>query len=413
MQLNDRASVAASAAAAWSKRENRERLPAELVELATRIRVAGSGTPIKERWIKGPGAPLITALDSLASNPGAETIESVRREVLRSKTADPILQIWRRAYEAEKQGAAVTEEMEKIPTRAARLTHWKSGRPASLPATLDVVGAFDGDDTHPVWAFLKEFEEWSERWAIYRDKDAPALEQTANTEGTHALRCLQQAAEALPQCEQKTWFQAFVKSSAVNEPWPVDEMTERAATWRPDRLEAEIEKLDAQLERGTFETVREQWLERVTHDSEVLRSLDALRDHYSRNGQRIEEDGYADFERALKAQPIWITDAMSTQSIPMQPGLFDIVVIDDATRWTLTDVLPLIFRAKRLVTIADPERSPKPDRLGVETERTLATRFGVEEWIELLGHVGNDAYKATMNTLPGRQADVISLLENG
>jgi hypothetical protein len=77
-KLGEKATVAASAATAWRKRETKERLPGELAELATQIRAAGAGTPIKERWMNGTGASLIAALDSVASNPGVETITAVR-----------------------------------------------------------------------------------------------------------------------------------------------------------------------------------------------------------------------------------------------------------------------------------------------------------------------------------------------
>jgi len=295
--------------------------------------------------------------------------------------------------------------------RAARLSHWKSRRPASLPTALEVADAFDGDESHPVWVFLQKCEAWSQRWATYRDEDAPALEQTANAEGAGAIRRIGEAAEALPKSKERTWLEAFASGSAVNEPWPVDNLTELAALWRPDRLQEAIERIDGQLERITFESAREQWLERVARDAEVLRSLDALRDHYRHNRQRIEENGYALFKQALKAQPVWVTAAMSAQSIPMQPGLFDLLVIDEATQFTLTNMLPLIFRAKRLVVIGDPEQLPSMESIGVETERTLAARFGVEEWAEHLGHVGNDVYKTAVGALPRRQADVISLVE--
>jgi len=218
--------------------------------------------------------------------------------------------------------------------------------------------------------------------------------------------------EALPNSKERAWLEAFASGSAVNEPWPVDKLTELAALWRPDRLQAAIERIDEQLERITFESAREQWLDRVASDAQVLQSLDALRDHYRRNCQRIEENGYAHFEQALKAQPVWITASMSAQSIPMQPGLFDLLVIDEATQCTLTDMLPLIFRAKRLVVVGDPEQLPSIESIGVEAERTLAARFGVETWAEHLGHVGNDVYKTAVGTLPRRQADVFSLVED-
>jgi hypothetical protein len=410
-KLSEKASLAASAAAAWSKRETRERLPGELVDLAAQIRAAGAGMPIKERWMNGAGAPLIAALDSVASNPGVETITAVRSQVLGPTAADPILENWRRAYQAENERVAIAEEMERIPSRAARLSHWKSRRPASLPAALEVADAFDDDDSHPVWAFLQKCEAWSQRWATYRDEDAPALERTANTEGAGAIRRIGEAAGALPKSKERTWLEAFASGSAVNEPWPVDNLTELAALWRPDRLQAAIERINQQLERITFESAREQWLDRVASDLEVLRSLDALREHYRGNRQRIEKNGYAHFEQALKAQPVWVTAAMSAQFIPMQPGLFDLLVIDGATQCTLTNMLPLIFRAKHLVVIGDPEQLSSIGSIAVEAERTLAARFGVETWVERLGHVGNDVYKTAVGTLPRRQADVISLVE--
>jgi len=408
-KLNAKASVAGAAAAAWSKRENRERLPAELMELAGQIRAAGAGTPIKERWMSGAGAPLMAALDALAGDPGAETVAAVRRELRNSVEADPILKNWRRAYKAEKQCGDIAEQMEKIPSRAARLEHWESRRPTSLPATLDIAGAFDDDDSHPVWAFLKAGEEFSQSWASFRDKEAPALERTANAEGETAIRRIGEAAQALPKGKEKAWLESFASGPASSEPWPVEEITEKAARWRPERLQAEIENIDAQLDRITFETAKERWLDRVAVDAEALRSLEALRDHYERNGQRIEEDGYPHFDQALKVQPLWVAAPMSAQFLPFRSGLFDLLVIDNAKKCTLTSMLPLIFRAKRLVVIGDPEQPPSPDSLGAEAERTLAARFGVEGWVELFGHVGNDVYKTAVGNLPGRKIEVISL----
>jgi len=410
-KLSEKASLAASAAAAWSKRETRERLPAELTELATQIRAAGAGMPTKERWMSGVGAPLMTALDSVSRDPGIETITAVRREILGPAAADPIVDNWRRAYHSEHERAAIAEEMERIPSRAARLSHWKSRRPTSLPAALDVAGAFDGDDSHPVWVYVRACEQWSQRWASYRDQDAPALERTANAEGAWAVQRIGKAAEALPEGKDRTWLASFASGSTAGKPWPVEDIAEKAALWRPEPLQAEVERIDAQLEQITLETAREQWLERIARDGEVLRSLNGLRDHYRRNHRRIDEDGYAQFEQALKAQPVWVTAAMSAQSIPMQPGLFDLLVIDQATQCTLTDMLPLIFRAKRLVVIGDSEPLPSMESLSAEAERTLAARFGVEEWTELLGHVGNDVFKTAVAALPRQQANVISLVE--
>jgi hypothetical protein len=412
-RLNEKAAGAASAATAWGKRETRERLPNELAILAAQIVEAGTGTPVKERWMKEVGAQLVTALDAVAGNPGVETLTAVRTLVLGPIAADPTLESWGRAYHAERERAAIAEEMERIPSRAARLSSWKSRRPASLPAEFDAEDAFDGGDAHPVWAFLRKCEEWSGRWAAYRDDQAASLEQTASSKGAEAIGHIREAAGILPKSKERAWLETFAESQEVNEPWPVDTIGEIAVLWRPERLREAAERIDAQLEKMTFETARERWLERVGHHAEVLRALGELRDHYRKNNLRIEEDGYPHFGQTLKAQSVWITATTSTKSIPMQPGLFDLLVIDEATRCTLTEILPLIFRAKRVVVIGDPAQTPPAKELGMEDERRLAEQFGIDEWIKLLGNAGNDIYKSAANVLPGGQAEVISLASNG
>ena len=408
-RLIAKASVAAAAAAAWARRERRERLPKELAELAGQIRAAGAGTPFKEAWMKGAGAPLVAALDAVAADPRIEKAREVRREILSAATADSMVKHWWRAYEAEARRAAIAEELERIPSRDVRLAHWKSRRPAGLPATLDVADAFDGDDAHPLWTFLRECEEWSRAWTAFCDEDAPALQRTANEKGESSLKHLREAARILPESKERTWLESLASGPAASEPWPAEKLTGLAALWRAERLQAGIKGIDAQLERIRFESAREQWLDRVTRDAAVVTTLNALRRHYKDHHQHIEEDGYAHFEQALKAQPVWITPATAPESIPMRPGLFDVVVIDDATKCKLTDVLPLIFRAKRLVVIGDSTELPALETPCEAEKPALAAKYGIEEWTEFLGHAGNNAYKAAVGVLPRGEADVISL----
>jgi hypothetical protein len=412
-KLSEEAAVAAAAAVAWTKRETRERLPGELADLAAQIREAGTGMPIKERWMNGAGGPLVAALGSVASNPGLETIRAVRDEVLGPIAADPILEHWRQAYHAEHERVAIAEELERIPSRAARLSHWKSRRPGSIPPELDVADAFEGDDAHPVWTFLEKCEAWNERWTSYRDEQAPALERTANAESAEAIQRIGEATQALPKSKERAWLEAFANGSAINEPWPVDKLTELAALWQPDRLQAAIDKIDEQLKRIIFESAREQWLDRAAGDAQVLPALGGLRDHYKNDPPHIEESAYPHFQQALTAQPLWVTTATSARSIPILPGLFDLLVIDDATQCTLTSMLPLIFRAKRLVVIGDPEQLTSTESVDVQAERTLAARLGVEEWAKHLGHTGNSTYEAAVNALPHREGDVSTLTEDG
>jgi len=98
----------------------------------------------------------------------------------------------------------------------------------------------------------------------------------------------------------------------------------------------------------------------------------------------------------------------------MQPEIFDLLVIDEATQCTLTNLLPMIHRAKRIVVIGDPDQLPAIGTIGYEAEKSLAARFGITdtELLELLGHAGNDVYKTAVQCMPFRYADVTSLDEH-
>jgi hypothetical protein len=119
------------------------------------------------------------------------------------------------------------------------------------------------------------------------------------------------------------------------------------------------------------------------------------------------------FRKALEAVPIWITTAQSPQSIPMLPDLFDILVIDEATQCTVTNILPLIYRAKRLAVIGDTEQLPAIPNIYPAAESALAAKFGIEEnLLNVIGHAENDLYKAAVRCLPGGRHDVIALQEH-
>ena len=92
---------------------------------------------------------------------------------------------------------------------------------------------------------------------------------------------------------------------------------------------------------------------------------------------------------------------------------FDILVIDEATQCTVTNILPLIYRAKRLAVIGDPDQLPAIPNIGPAAESALAAKFGIDEnLLNVIGHAENDLYKAAVRCLPGGRHDVIALQEH-
>ncbi len=81
--------------------------------------------------------------------------------------------------------------------------------------------------------------------------------------------------------------------------------------------------------------------------------------------------------------PAWITTNQSiNNSIPLQDGVFNLVVIDEAGQCDIPSVIPLLYRAKRAVFIGDPEQFRHITSIKDEVEYAIAKASGVEDVID-------------------------------
>jgi very-short-patch-repair endonuclease len=61
--------------------------------------------------------------------------------------------------------------------------------------------------------------------------------------------------------------------------------------------------------------------------------------------------------QVARCLPCWAVTSLSANGrIPLEEGFFDLVVIDEASQCDIASALPLIYRAKRLVVIGDPQQ---------------------------------------------------------
>ena len=147
-------------------------------------------------------------------------------------------------------------------------------------------------------------------------------------------------------------------------------------------------------------------------DNDVKASLAKLYMEYRRTNEVITKDFEDDFVRSLKALPLWITTGQSPQAIPMKPGMFDLLIIDEATQCTITSILPLIYRCKKIVVIGDMDQLPAIDNISISAEKFIADKFGVENYLYLLGHCGCNIYQSVLNMIPVKEGNVISLTDH-
>lgn len=60
------------------------------------------------------------------------------------------------------------------------------------------------------------------------------------------------------------------------------------------------------------------------------------------------------FEKLLEVYPVWICETRKiNELLPMVPEVFDLVVIDEASQVNLPEILPVIYRCKKLCVVGD------------------------------------------------------------
>jgi very-short-patch-repair endonuclease len=91
------------------------------------------------------------------------------------------------------------------------------------------------------------------------------------------------------------------------------------------------------------------------------------------------------YPTVLKAFPIWITTNLSAdKSIPLLPGMFDYLIIDEASQCDIASALPLMYRAKNVVILGDPFQLRHICTLTHSMDQYLAHRENIDNlWLQM------------------------------
>lgn len=130
----------------------------------------------------------------------------------------------------------------------------------------------------------------------------------------------------------------------------------------PDRLDASNRKI-----LNTFKTTVEL----------LARTSD------SRSATTLRAEQQKMFSSVLEFLPAWAVTSLSARGrVPFSPGMFDLVVIDEASQCDIASALPLLFRAKRAVIIGDPLQLKHVASIDGTTDRILLDQFGLMKNLE-------------------------------
>ena len=162
-----------------------------------------------------------------------------------------------------------------------------------------------------------------------------------------------------------------------------------------------IESTESKLSGFAFTAAKYQWQIRLADDDNAKRAVHELIRIYRQNQNQLPEESYELFESALNLAPIWITVPASSHSIPMKENAFDLLVIDEATQCSITNLLPLLYRGKKIAIIGDENQLRSIPTLFRTEELLLAKKHKVEETVSILGTTIR-MFTAGVASLPGR-----------
>jgi very-short-patch-repair endonuclease len=167
---------------------------------------------------------------------------------------------------------------------------------------------------------------------------------------------------------------------ALAEGAPLDILISRLATLRaeraalppdgdPVRLTAELKDLMAKLLPIALSG-------RVALREDERQELESIFADHQFHGDRTFPPNLV--RAVLQHRPLWLASVLGTpKRIPLDDGLFDLVIFDEASQCDIASALPLFARAKRAVVVGDDRQLSFIPQLGQAQDRNLMKAQGL------------------------------------
>lgn len=99
------------------------------------------------------------------------------------------------------------------------------------------------------------------------------------------------------------------------------------------------------------------------------------------------------FPSLVNFLPCWAVTSLSAHGrIPLEPGFFDILVIDEASQCDIASVVPLLFRAKSAVIIGDPQQLRHISSISPRRDCVLLEQNGMTDGLLNWAYSENSLY---------------------
>lgn len=143
----------------------------------------------------------------------------------------------------------------------------------------------------------------------------------------------------------------------------------------------------------------------------VLRLLTQSDEANQRAGRQVFSQYYKLFPSLVNMLSCWAVTSLSTRGrVPLEPGFFDLVVIDEASQCDIASALPLLFRAKAAVIIGDPKQLRHISAIPPRRDRELLHKHDLAEGFAKWAYSENSLFDLA-SPLSG-QDDIIMLRDH-
>ena len=404
-----RSREADAAAGAWRRRTSRKNALGAVRQWLEQWRMLGSA--VRDTLAEGSDARFAHALRRLASDPGAPALRRLGEAVGQWDVAG-LLRAWRTARRHHTEATDLRRQREDIPSLTTRVKAWWNQAPEALVTTFAGVSRDRWPKSEALDERLTPLHGLLEETVRFLDDDRPAWEERARKERKWANEELRKAADLVPTSkpEGQALRERCMKATASNASWPIDALRDEFRQFGIGTLIAGIESIDRELAQRALRIAEAGWLQRLLDDDEACRAVSRLETSLARNNGVLPPEQTTAFRPALRAAPVWITTAKSVQSIPTAPELFDVVLVDEASQCTLTDLLPALYRGRRWAVIGDSEQLPAIPTVRATEEQALSQQYGLDPFLDRIGH--SDLFTLCTAALPRGRSDVLQLQEH-
>ena len=376
--------------------------------------------PFCQKWKEREGAPLFKALEDTKKAFSKNSVELLYEKILENSFKS-YTDFWNQSINAKSEFFEIQEKIKKIPTVSKSVMAWWKSTSSKEVKLMKVPPEWPDDRSEPI-QYLRKLSEWMEKWDEFESKLKPNLERLIKDNQIRKKKNLDEILKlSFEMGGNGQEVRNLVKraKTANTESFPGTELQNAFSHYTDQNLQNKLNVVNRRLSVDSFKLAKIKWQRRLIKDQEAKRCANQLISVYQDNHNELPTDKYEQFGHALRIAPIWITIPASSHSVPMSAGAFDLVVIDEATQCSITNLLPLLYRGKRLAVIGDEEQLRAINIINKSEENLLAKKYDVEEWIADYGHYSEkfgpnkkDVYTVGVKSLPVGLADVVYLREH-